>query len=78
MRQHKLQIAGSDCACTGDMEACVGEHSDDFFDCHVTMAVKVRQQAMPGLWPSEIDDEDPPARLQDSSHFACEIGRAHV
>jgi hypothetical protein len=51
------------------MKARVGEHGHHVLDRHVTVTMKVRQQAVPRLWPSEIDDEDPPARLQHSSNF---------
>jgi hypothetical protein len=73
LREHKLQVADPDGATSNDVKARVREHRLNGLDRYVTMTVKVRQQAMPGLGPSEIDNEDPPARLQDSSHFASAL-----
>jgi hypothetical protein len=70
LREHKLQVADPDGATSNDAKARVREHRLNVLDRYVAVAVKVRQEAMPGLGPPEIDNEDPPAWLQDSSNFA--------
>src|SRR5919198_4916741 len=63
-REDELKAAESNRTIFRHHEAGIPQHRPDVGEVDMTVTMEMREDSVPALWPSEVDDEQSTARFQ--------------